>query len=71
MSRYEEMSRGALIREVEAIAEKIERLRAALGPIVHRLIDHDDMLSDERDTVKIFVPLGELRRARSALEETK
>jgi len=38
---------------------------------VHRLIDHDDMLSDERDTVKIFVPLGELRRAREALEETK
>lgn len=58
--------RDAVIASQRALLEKAAE---ELGPIVRRLSDNEDMLWDERDTVKIFVPLGELRAARALLDK--
>ena len=86
MNRFEEMSRGALIREVEAMAGKIERLASALIPFVAKMQKVEDQYrkrggnpdsfpdthpSFDIIADKLELPLGVWRRARSAYEETK
>ena len=76
MNRYEEMSRGALIREVEALAAKVANLRDALEPFASWR-DHIEAigsrpLRDGEDPPIYGAPnMGALRRARTAYKATK
>ena len=73
MNRFEEMSRGALIREVEALEGKVATLRDAMGPFVDRvpLVFMDGDTSDKSLVALAGSPLGDYRRARAAYEATK
>jgi len=59
----------AVCAQRDAAIAKIARMREALEPLLLRLNEHDEMLSGDPDTTKIFVPLGDLRRARAALAD--
>ena len=86
MSRYEEMSRGSLIREVEALEGKVATLRDAVGPFVAKMQKVEDQYRKRGGNPDAFpdthpsfdisadsreLPLGVWRRARTAYEATK
>jgi len=70
------LSKGVASNIEEAVAEftrlraRVEELEAALGPFAARAKEIDDREYDANsDSVKIPMRLGDLRRARAALQE--